>query len=301
MIKITDQVQEATCITHSGTIHADEVFASAFLGLCLEDIIIYRTNQIEPTMEEKIIYDIGYGRFDHHQKDALIRANGIKYASFGLLYKAYGKKLLERLALEHVDEIYEQFENDFVMQIDAIDNGLFPTIEASYKVSTISDIISFFNPSFGSREKENDCFLKAVLIAQEIIQAAITKTSGKIKARHNLLPFIQTQTGPILRLPYYLPYEQVLLEHSKNQEFLFVLYPSNRGGYAAKTLPLSVSDKTSRHPFPLKWAGLEKEALEKESGVKGALFCHVNRFLISAETKEALEKLLEITLSTPKD
>lgn len=93
MIKIVNNEQLANCITHSGTMHADEVFATAFLEMYLGDIKVYRTNNVDFTMVEDgtIIYDVGRGKFDHHQPDAVKRDNDITYCSFGLLWKEYGK------------------------------------------------------------------------------------------------------------------------------------------------------------------------------------------------------------------
>lgn len=296
MIKITKDEQMATCLTHQGTMHADEVFASAFLALYLGDITICRSKEVEQVSSDKLIYDIGHGKYDHHQKDALVRSNGIKYAAFGLLYKEYGKDFLKQQKVAYIEEVYTQFEQDFVLQIDAIDNGQFPTIEAPYKVTTLSDMISFFNPSFGKEQTADDNFLRAVLVAQEILRAALEQTISKVEANYALRPLLEEQEGPILRLPCYLPYEQILFNHPKNNDFLFVLYPSNRGGYAAKAIAISAKDKTSRQPFPSAWAGLEKKELEEQTGVKGALFCHVNRFLITANTKDAIEQLLQLAL-----
>lgn len=59
----------------------------------------------EDRERDVIIYDIGYGKFDHHQEDAKVRENGIKYASFGLLFDYYAKDLLESLGVEDVDTV----------------------------------------------------------------------------------------------------------------------------------------------------------------------------------------------------
>lgn len=47
-----------------------------------------------PTDYEGIMYDIGGGCFDHHQKDRRIRENRIPYAAFGLLWEKFGECLL---------------------------------------------------------------------------------------------------------------------------------------------------------------------------------------------------------------
>ena len=45
MIKIVKRQEDANCITHSGTMHADEVFATAFLENLLKDIKVFRTKK----------------------------------------------------------------------------------------------------------------------------------------------------------------------------------------------------------------------------------------------------------------
>ena len=46
MIVLVKDIKEANCITHSGTFHADEVFATAFLDLYLKDIKVHRTTEL---------------------------------------------------------------------------------------------------------------------------------------------------------------------------------------------------------------------------------------------------------------
>ena len=93
--------EEATFLTHCGTMHADEVFATAFLSF-LFDVRLARVKEItdDDRKRDVIIYDIGYGKFDHHQEDGRVRENGIKYAAFGLLFDYYGKEFLEEAKRE---------------------------------------------------------------------------------------------------------------------------------------------------------------------------------------------------------
>ena len=59
MIKIVNKIEEADYITHSGTMHADEVFSTAFLHLYRGDILLFRTNEVkESDYPDKMIYDI---------------------------------------------------------------------------------------------------------------------------------------------------------------------------------------------------------------------------------------------------
>ena len=107
MIKMVFKGEDANCITHSGTMHADDVFATAFLELYLGDIKVFRTNSLDFSVSQSaIIYDIGRGKFDHHQVDAKKRENGITYSSFGLLWNEFGKDYLTKMDFNNIDDIF---------------------------------------------------------------------------------------------------------------------------------------------------------------------------------------------------
>ena len=64
--------QNATAFTHSGKFHADDVFSAALLLYLNPEITITRGNRV-PDDFEGIVFDIGRGRYDHHQKDSRVR------------------------------------------------------------------------------------------------------------------------------------------------------------------------------------------------------------------------------------
>lgn len=302
-MKLIHNIKEAKYITHAGTMHADEVFATAFLDLYNKDIEVMRVNEIEKAKIRKdaIVYDIGRGKFDHHQEDAKVRENGIKYSSLGLLFEEFGKDYLKQEKIEDIDEVYVGMEKELIEAIDAIDNGVFPEIVAPYKVKTISDIIKLFNPSFGSNEKEEEQFIKAVEVAKQIWQETLYSVIGKVKAKKIVLEKIKNEKKDYLELEEYLPYEETLLKTEEGDHLLFVMYPSNRGGYGIKTIKKSLEDKTDRMLFPESWAGLENKELEKVSNIKDISFCHSGRFLVTCKTKEAAYQVLDQLLSTKKE
>ena len=81
-----------TIYTHGGVFHADEVFSTALINIVREYFklpLIFPERGFNPPMDDDktLIYDIGGGVYDHHQKDAEYRPNGDKYASFGLLWR----------------------------------------------------------------------------------------------------------------------------------------------------------------------------------------------------------------------
>jgi uncharacterized UPF0160 family protein len=302
-MKLIHNIKEAKYITHAGTMHADEVFATAFLDLYNKDIEVMRVSEVEKAKIRKdaIVYDIGRGQFDHHQEDAKVRENGIKYSSLGLLFEEFGKDYLKQEKIEDIDEVYIGMEKELIEAIDAIDNGVFPEIVAPYKVKTISDIIKLFNPSFGSNEKEEEQFIKAVEVAKQIWQETLYSVIGKVKAKKIVLEKIKNEKKDYLELEEYLPYEETLLKTEEGDHLLFVMYPSNRGGYGIKTIKKSLEDKTDRMLFPESWAGLENKELEKVSNIKDISFCHSGRFLVTCKTKEAAYQVLDQLLSTKKE
>ena len=302
-MKLIHNIKEAKYITHAGTMHADEVFATAFLDLYNKDIEVMRVSEVEKAKIRKdaIVYDIGRGKFDHHQENAKVRENGIKYSSLGLLFEEFGKDYLKQEKIEDIDEVYIGMEKELIEAIDAIDNGVFPEIVAPYKVKTISDIIKLFNPSFGSNEKEEEQFIKAVEVAKQIWQETLYSVIGKVKAKKIVLEKIKNEKKDYLELEEYLPYEETLLKTEEGDHLLFVMYPSNRGGYGIKTIKKSLEDKTDRMLFPESWAGLENKELEKVSNIKDISFCHSGRFLVTCKTKEAAYQVLDQLLSTKKE
>lgn len=298
-MKLVTDIKEAKYITHSGTMHTDEVFATAFLDLYKKDITLIRLPQIDIDKIEKdvLVYDIGRGKYDHHQDDAKTRENGIKYSSFGLLFQEFGKEYLKQLKIEDIEEVFNTIDKELVEGIDAVDNGVFPEINANFKVKTLDDIIKACNPSFGSNQDENEQFIKAVGIAKIIFQEIIHNIVGKVKAKKIILQKLKVTEKDYLELEEYIPYEETILKNEEGNHILFALYPSNRGGWGIKTIKKSAEDKTDRLSFPENWAGLENQELEKITGIKDVAFCHSGRFLMTCKTKEAAYKVLEKVLN----
>ena len=298
MIRIVEKIEDAKYITHSGTMHADEVFATAFLSLYKGDIDLFRTPEVNPdNYPDVIIYDVGRGKFDHHQEGREVRENGIPYCSLGLLWKEFGKDFLRKRNIEHADEVFEYLDKDFIEGIDAIDNGIFQKVESTYKMRNLCDVIKLFNPSFESNEKESTQFLKAVDVAFKIFEEEVLSIVGRVKAKKILEAKIpEAIEKHYLELDRFMPYEESIYTLDTNKQIYFVVFPSNRGGYSAKTIFNSSEDRVYRVEFPEEWAGHGKE-LAEITGVEGATFCHLAKFIVSATTREAIIKLVEMAIS----
>lgn len=300
MIKLVNDINKANCITHAGNMHADDVFATAFLELYLKDVYLFRATDVNNEIKEKegvFIYDIGLGEYDHHGVNPKTRENGIIYCSFGLLWSSFGKKYLEENNYSNIELLHAAFEKDLVEAIDADDNGDFPKIEAPYKVKTLSDIIKLYNPKYNSNENIGEQFLKAESFAKDIIKEELYNLSGRIIAKekvHNALKDVQNH---ILVLEEHMPYLEAILEYDTKGKVYYIVFPSNRGGYIIRAVQKSLTDSTLRKPFPKEWGGLTNQDLERITGVKDATFCHSQQFICATKTKEAAILLAECALN----
>ena len=147
----------ANGFTHAGKFHADDVFATALLQILRPDIKITR-GFVVPDDFDGIVYDIGFGMFDHHQEPRETRPNGIPYAAFGLLWQVLGPGLVGERQARLIDE-------NFIQPLDLNDN--------TGEQNSLCDAIGFFNPVWDSKEDQDACFFKAVAVAKQILENQI--------------------------------------------------------------------------------------------------------------------------------
>lgn len=296
-IRITKDRKEANCITHNGKFHCDEVFATVIFSKILPEVMVYRTNEIDNPSENAYVYDIGEGEFDHHQLGGNgERANGVKYASCGLAWKKFGRDIIAKYEAEEAEYVYEKMDVELFQGIDAVDNGQIPKSKEMYKINTLSDLIADFNPTWEESCKEDEQFLKAVNVAEMILDNKIKNIISKSKAKDQIEQAIENSADGILVLNKFLPWREFVLE-SKNEkasQINFVVFPSNREGYNIYTVPENGDTYESRKLFPEKWAGLRGQKLQEVTGVKTAKFCHNGRFICVTATKEDAIKLAKI-------
>ena len=281
MIEITKDINEAKLITHSGSFHPDDVFSTVLLSKIYPNSRVIRVSKVEEEYKDKIVYDIGFGKFDHHQVDAKMRNESIKYSSFGLLWKEYGLKVCD-----NDQELWDRIDKKLVMQIDGIDNGNFPTIKADYELLDLDKIIDLFNNNWDSKEDNDKNFYIAVVIAEEIFDALLEREKAILKAIKIVHSKLDNLEGNILVLDEYTPYVEATFTSSKKDQVDAVIFPSKRGGYNIKPLVVSMDSYDLKKNFPEEWWGLHDEELANASGIKTARFIHSNGFIASTDTLE---------------
>lgn len=251
--------------THGGKFHADDVFATALLQIVRPDFTVTR-GFVVPDDFDGIVYDIGFGMFDHHQEPRETRPNGVPYAAFGLLWRVLGPGLVGERQARLIDE-------NFIQALDLHDNTGEP--------DSMSDAIGFFNPTWDSDEDADKCFFEAVAVAKQILLRQIEQANAVNRADEKVRAAYEKSRDGIVVLPCYLPWKNGLYK----TDALFVVYPSQRGGWSAQCVTDSKTKK-SKLPFPQSWAGQPPEVIAEKSGLDGISFCHASRFLITAKDKE---------------
>lgn len=300
MIKITKDIKEANLITHSGKFHADDVFATAFLTMIIDNPIVCRINNVPDDIDNNVIvYDVGFGKFDHHQKDFDLRhENGVKYASFGLLFKEYGLDYLNEINSSYASIVYSMVEHDIVESIDSIDNGEFPEINTSYNYKSLDGIIGDFNASWNEDTDNDIYFLKAVEVALVILSSSIKKCLAKAMAKEKVDLAIENSSNHVMFLDEYMPFKDFVISsaNDKAKDILFCITPSNRGGYCVHTIPVEKGTHITRLDFPKDWGGLIDLELQNVSGIKSASFCHSSLFLAVCGTLEDAYLMTELAM-----
>lgn len=293
-IKITKNINEANLVTHTGSFHPDDVFSTAFLSKIVENPTVIRVGDVAEIPENVIVYDIGFGKFDHHGTDARYRNEpyqNIKYCSFGLLWEEYGLNYLKQLfpEINNHEKLYNKIVENLVLQIDAIDNGCFPEIKSEYHLTDLDKVIDLFNKSWIEETDNDENFITVVEIASKIFDRVLKKEYGLVIAAEKIEEKINTVENNILFLEEYMPYQEAIFdsENPVSKDIKIIIFPSNRGGYNVKPLTISKTSKELVVNFPKEYWGLHGEELANTSQIPGARFVHLSGFLASTDTKEA--------------
>lgn len=283
-------------VTHDGRFHTDEVFAIAILKMVYPNAKIVRTRKKEEFAKADFRIDVGdrynpkKGDFDHHQIGFNEkRKNNIPYASAGLVWKNFGEELSEsKFILNYIDKKLIQY-------IDALDSGFQVVLKQITSPYGIGDVTKSFLPIKNRDKKDYEKkFLEALdfainLLKREIEIAKLIESSKKTfeeavkKAKDK--EYIVLEDNVFWR---------EFIEDYPNLKF--VIEKNSSGLWNLFTIRIDKTSFKDRKSLPAKWAGLEKEDLFKITGIENIIFCHKNRFLVVAETKESAIKLAELAL-----
>lgn len=302
MMRTVKEIEKANAMTHGGVFHADEVMATVILDRVVEGgVNVLRTFKVpEDLPEDVIVYDIGGGKFDHHQKGGNgTRENGVPYSSCGLIWKEYGMQVVEKTGTGNPELVWNLIDRDLVQGIDALDNGVMPKADYPAQAMTINTIISQCNLNWDEEVDPSLAFEKAWVIADMVFENMLANAVSKAKAQSLVDEGIENSQNGIMNLERFVPWQEYIFssENPKAKEILFVVFPSNRGGFNCQCVPDSLGGFGQRNPLPEAWRGLSGDQLREASGVENAIFCHQAGFMCSAETREDAIKMAEIAMA----
>lgn len=275
---------------HDGNFHADDIFAVATLYMVYKGgIKIIRSRDEKDWDRCDFVVDVGHvydpeiNRYDHHQVEgAGVRENGVPYASFGLIWKHFGDKLVSS------SEIKEDIDKSFVQQIDASDVGLvdFRVEEYDWNMWTVNKLFKLFNSKGDEpRSISGTRFKPLVLVAVKIIDRLIMSKEQQhkdwIKAEE---AYNNAEDKRIIILEKGMAWAHVLVE---KPEPIYVIFPvDDEAEYMIQAVSEKEDSFVSRKLLPESWRGKADEVLQEVSGIEDAIFCHRTGHLMKTKTLE---------------
>lgn len=293
-------------VTHSGGFHADELLSSVILTRLHPGAQVMRSRDpdwITPA-PGRVIYDVGRDYdaarliFDHHQRNPPLRDDGRPYSSFGLIWRHFGRDYLRMLDLSdaELETIHADFDTDFVLPIDLVDNG---ALSPSGPLADLSlpMLLESLKPVFDDRAPDADdlAFHRALAIARAFVEAAIARKAAKVRAEGIVMAAIAAAGhGRVLELPMGMPF-RAAIETAGAAHLLFVIHPRETD-WALTGIRRDADGFALRADLPEAWAGLTDAAFETASGVRGARFCHNARFIATGADREAVMALAQFAV-----
>ena len=287
--------------THPGNFHADDVFAVAALGLALGELDVVRTRDAALTAGADVRVDVGgrsdpaTGDFDHHQKGgAGERPNGVRYASFGLVWREHGPRLAgSQDAAGAIDE-------RLVQGVDANDTGqsISKALISEVRPMTVSGLIAAMNPAWDEElaaGEEDARFGEAVSLATGVLARELAGSAAFQRARKLVWEAINRAGDPrVVELERNMPWREGIVTQAP--EALLVVYPKT-DGWGLQAVPRALGGFGNRLDLPAAWAGLSGAELAAVTGVEDAVFAHTARFYASAGSREGIMALVALALA----
>lgn len=253
------------------------------------------------------IFDPEQKRFDHHQRsfnsyfytEEEMKKHDyfpIKMSSAGLIYKYFGREVIRTLAnkwnadLGATEELIEQaidsthydIYDDFIKEIDAVDNGVSVVDKGTktrYKITTgLASRIGRLNPSWNAEDQcPNKPFLKAMVIAEEEFLSQVHGKLMIVRPAYNIVKEAFEarkefhESGELIYFKKSCPWKSHLYkieEETDNKGLIkFAFFQSHDGMYRVQAVSVQESGFENRISLHADWRGKRSEELQKISGL----------------------------------
>lgn len=311
MCKKTHEEEKMTNIkkmaVHNGVFHGDEVFGVALIKGLYPDIEVIRTRDEKELATCDLVADVGEGRYDHHQMEKELREDGIPYCAFGLLWRDFGKdyvaKKCPHLKVKEQETLAKKVADEFIIQIDAGDNGIaLNTFESP--VTTLSQVISSFMPLAHEACTVDEAFFEAVQFASYYLSRLVIRFGEYYESAYYIEEALKTQPiheTHILELTQSVKWKDLLLEQDTREEVWFVVFQDIAGSYRIQTVPKQKDSFESRIDLPVSWGAKRDDELSQLTGIEGCVFCHPNLFICGNQTREGALKMAQLAVEEAKN
>jgi uncharacterized UPF0160 family protein len=286
--------------THSGSFHADDVFAIAALSLLYPNYEVHRTRDPKVWAQCDFVVDVGghYSHaekvYDHHFKDGPAYEDGLKMSSIGLIWSHYGAEICGRA------DVADRVCRRLIRQLDANDNGVTLTKHVSefadVREISLSGSISMMNPQDYS--KADEAFANEVVRARLLLQAAISSAQRWIESRAGLEAALKealAEERAYILVPPNCKWPEHLFNSPGNESILYAIFERD-GKWFAQAVPSAPGEFSNRKNFPAAWAGLCDAAFSEVAGVTDGIFCHQGLFLCATASFESTLKLVNAAI-----
>ncbi|HBR81028.1 TPA: hypothetical protein DEA21_05330 [Candidatus Uhrbacteria bacterium] len=290
--------------------------AGALLSSLFPGIRFVRTRDEEKLAEAKesptaIVFDVDGEfdterlNFDHHQREGAPapRENGVRYSSFGLLWRQFGvdycRGLIEEFGLTvDTEELAELIDVELVQGIDTLDAGgiddpRFRPMVGSTPVEIKTFGLALFElapqPLLYEQPDYNSAYLEAVEMTKRFLRKFAESCLAKLYGRQ-LIRAGRRVKECIVVSPKIVPdWSDVVSVEFEETLFYLEPDPSDPTGqaYMIWQVPTAPRAFSGRKPLPESWAGKRGSDLEAVTGIPGAGFCHDYRFVGGGKNIEA--------------
>jgi uncharacterized UPF0160 family protein len=291
--------------THPGNFHADDVFAIATLRMAAaldgEAVEVVRTRDEALHAEADARVDVGgrddpaTGDFDHHQKGgAGARANDIRYASFGLVWRHAGARVAGG------EEAAASIDERLVQGVDANDTGqtIMESLVGDIRPMTISGVIASLNPAWDEEltaEEEDARFEEAVALATLVLERQVAGSAAYQRSRQLVADAIARAEDPrLIELDRNMPWREAVVGDAPDA--LFVIYPKS-DGWGLQAVPVQAGAFGNRLDLPEAWRGLSGAELAAATGVDDAIFAHAAGFYAAAGSRDGILGLARLAMA----
>lgn len=325
----TKKIGELHLGVHGGKFHLDDVLCcyliSSLYGERLNNkVFIHRSieagkdlEKCDFVMDTGMEYDHSKRHYDHHQKDfaETYKNRSIKLSASGLIWKHYGKEIVQTLLTDFKDFKYkltdhkieiitDKIYDSIFSFVDAKDNGINQYAEPITQKAVYMDnsnlgyFVSLFNEAWYedlTPEQTLERFKQAMVIVGEYFMKIFIKSVYSIQAQKIVNDaykerFKYRSDGRVLVLKdSRIPVNIFKLNLKTNPKILYIVgYNKDRNQYSALAVNETGESYKTILPFPKEWRGLSEEKLVEVSEIPNSTFVHSSGFLACNKTLKGI-------------